>query len=161
MFPTEAPREIPSAVPPRTIVSCLRIEIRTSNLNSVSSFETDLRSDPSIRLTMAHWDHGILSLFYPQDHFWEEYAADRRRLLYSGVDSNGQPMETKYLIYIPPTGGLGNHIVGMLSSFVLSIAFERVFLHEWTEGTPRYAVVSDLPCAQGSFDNSTPNSVQK
>lgn len=42
---------------------------------------------------------------------------------------------TKYLVFAPTNAGLGNHMAGMMSAFVLSVAFERVFLHEWNVGT--------------------------
>jgi len=40
---------------------------------------------------------------------------------------------TKYLVFQKPPNGLGNHMSGMMSAFVLSLATERVFLHSWVQ----------------------------
>lgn len=58
-----------------------------------------------------------------KDRFWQAYAADR----YAMLTGSGSP---KYLIF-EPKAGLGNRLSGMMSTFVLSVAFGRVFLHKW------------------------------
>ncbi|CAN0459579.1 unnamed protein product, partial [Ectocarpus sp. 12 AP-2014] len=83
------------------------------------------------------------------DLFWKAYAADRYSLLTRGVvvgmedkDENGMPPSagtssrvrpTKYLVFSNTVHGLGNHMAGMMSAFVMSITTERVFLHDWVE----------------------------
>ncbi|CAN0315750.1 unnamed protein product [Pylaiella littoralis] len=88
--------------------------------------------------------------FHP-DRFWEAYATDRHSLLTRGVvageggGENGGDLETvdtsrvrptKYVVFVTnyrTAGGLGNHMVGMMSAFAFSIATGRVFLHDWTK----------------------------
>lgn len=84
--------------------------------------------------------------------FWKEYAADRYNLLQRSArderkreaeetfrsgdfpSSNGRRDPTKYLVFVPPRdSGLGNHMYGMMSTFALSIATGRVFLHAWNK----------------------------
>lgn len=81
------------------------------------------------------------------DRFWKAYAADRYSLLTRGIvaeegevaDSSRTPSTsdtvrvrpTKYLVFEQTVHGLGNHMSGMMSAFVLSLATERVFLHDW------------------------------
>ena len=86
--------------------------------------------------------------------FWEAYAADRNSLLQQGFRDGaetegkcedggdgdiGSPNRckkpTRYLVFRPSGAGLGNVMSGMMSAFLLSIATERVFLHEWTTTT--------------------------
>ncbi len=82
--------------------------------------------------------------------FWDAYASDRYSLLVRGVragegagkagiegagdygSSSSREKPTKYLVFVTGNVGLGNHLSGMMSAFALSIAFGRVFLHEWT-----------------------------
>lgn len=49
----------------------------------------------------------------------------------AGASSKVRP--TKYLVFSNTVHGLGNHMAGMMSAFVMSIATERVFLHDWVE----------------------------
>lgn len=37
----------------------------------------------------------------------------------------------KYLVFEPVKSGLANHMVGMMSTFALSVALGRIFLHGW------------------------------
>jgi len=85
------------------------------------------------------------------DRFWKAYAADRYSLLTRGIVAEereesagkGEPPSTadnavrvrptRYLVFEQPPNGLGNHMVGMMSAFVLSLATERVFLHSWVQ----------------------------
>ncbi|CAM9783560.1 unnamed protein product, partial [Ectocarpus fasciculatus] len=93
------------------------------------------------------------------DLFWKAYAADRYSLLTRGVvvgtedkDENGTPPSagassrvrpTKYLVFSNTVHGLGNHMAGMMSAFVMSIATERVFLHDWVEPRDQVAARYD------------------
>lgn len=86
------------------------------------------------------------------ERFWEAYATNRYNLLVRGVRERGEEADgkrragyegtdsvpprypTNYLVYLPGSYGLGNNMFGIMSAFALSIATERVFLHDWTEG---------------------------
>ncbi|CAN0110188.1 unnamed protein product [Pylaiella littoralis] len=93
------------------------------------------------------------------DRFWKAYAADRYSLLTRGVvagegqesESGGSPATTgdsrvrltKYLVFENTCHGLGNHMAGMMSAFALSIATERVFLHDWINPAAQAAASYD------------------
>ncbi|CAM9549097.1 unnamed protein product, partial [Ectocarpus sp. 8 AP-2014] len=101
---------------------------------------------------------GDMDRLHP-DLFWKAYAADRYSLLTRGVvvgmedkDENGMPPSagpssrvrpTKYLVFSNTVHGLGNHMAGMMSAFVMSIATERVFLHDWVEPRDQVAARYD------------------
>ncbi|CAN0046497.1 unnamed protein product, partial [Laminaria digitata] len=84
------------------------------------------------------------------DRFWKAYAADRYNILTGGTYSGGGrktvagessaaavavSSPAKYMVFVPSNSGLGNHLSGLMSTFVLSIATGRVFLHDWNEHT--------------------------
>lgn len=37
------------------------------------------------------------------------------------------------MVFLPTNAGLGNHMAAMMTVFVLSIAYQRVFLHDWNK----------------------------
>lgn len=69
-----------------------------------------------------------------KDAFWRAYAADRYEKLSQTDGDGGQRDPPKYLVFAPTNTGLGNRMVGMMSTFALSIAFDRVFLNAWIKG---------------------------
>lgn len=47
----------------------------------------------------------------------------------------GESPGTRYLVFSPANAGLGNHMAGMMSAFVLALATGRVFMHDWNAGS--------------------------
>lgn len=76
---------------------------------------------------------------YAAGRFWETYAAERHAMLSGGGDEarhvGGSGSPIKFLVFTPTDAGLGNHMAGIMSAFVLSLATRRVFLHDWNAPT--------------------------